>query len=97
MCRRAINLLEARAVAGECDLVVKGVNQGNQVAFLFDPSTSKFKPNTSQASSLTGKAVRGLAKQGVITFSAVPPGSGVRIGLDRDFDGDLDGDDQNTQ
>jgi DNA-binding beta-propeller fold protein YncE len=92
-----INLLEARAVAGECDLVVKGVNQGNQVAFLFDPSTSKFKPDTSQAPSLTDRAVRGLAKQGVITFTAVPPGSGVRIGLDRDFDGDLDGDDQNTQ
>jgi hypothetical protein len=27
-----------------------------------------------------------------LTFAAVPPGSGLRIGLDRDFDGTLDGD-----
>jgi hypothetical protein len=35
-----------------------------------------------------------LAENGALTFTAVPPGSGVRIGLDRDLDGVLDGDDR---
>jgi DNA-binding beta-propeller fold protein YncE len=93
-----INLLEARANAGECDLVVKGVSQGNAVAFLFDPSTGTFKPNTSHQSPQTDAAVRALVQGGkdAITYTAVPPGSGVRIGLDRDLDGDLDGDDHST-
>lgn len=34
---------------------------------------------------------------GEITYTCVPPGSGLRIGLDRDEDGILDGDDHNTR
>ena len=41
---------------------------------------------------MSDAALRELAKVGAITFTAVPPGSGVRIGLDRDSDGVLDGD-----
>jgi hypothetical protein len=33
-----------------------------------------------------------LQDEGAITFTCVPPGSGVRIGIDRDEDGVLDGD-----
>jgi hypothetical protein len=87
-----IDLLEARAAAGECELVAKGTVFGVPVAFLYAPATSTFQPNRAHAKSLADQAVRALAKAGAITFTAVPPGSGVRIGLDRDLDGVLDGD-----
>jgi hypothetical protein len=29
-----------------------------------------------------------------VTYTCVPPGSGVRVGIDRDGDGHLDGDEQ---
>jgi hypothetical protein len=35
--------------------------------------------------------------QGEITYTCVPPGSGWRIGLDRDEDGILDGNDHDTR
>ena len=34
------------------------------------------------------------AHEGEITFTCVPPGSGVRIGIDRDEDGILDADER---
>jgi len=87
-----IDLLEQRAAAGECDLVAKGMVFGVPVAFLYTPATGSFQPNRSHARSVSDAALRELAKVGAITFTAVPPGSGVRIGLDRDSDGVLDGD-----
>ena len=34
------------------------------------------------------------ARGGAVTFTAVPPGNGRRIGIDRDLDGVLDGDER---
>src|SRR5579872_47158 len=87
-----LDLLEARAAAGECDLVAKGAIFGEPVAFLYTPANNSFRTNHTGAPSLTDRQVRDLARLGPITFTAVPPGSGVRIGLDRDLDGVLDGD-----
>ncbi len=88
-----IDLLESRAVAGECDLVVKGAVFGQSVAFLYSPAANTFLPNRAKAPPRTDAAIRALGKLGPLTFTAVPPGSGMRIGLDRDLDGILDGDD----
>jgi hypothetical protein len=33
-----------------------------------------------------------VASSDALTFTCTPPGSGVRIGLDRDMDGFMDGD-----
>jgi hypothetical protein len=88
-----IDLLEAQAKAGECELVVKGVIHGRAVGFLYDPTTGAFAPNTRRARPLSDRRLRALARLGALTFTAVPPGSGYRIGLDRDLDGRLDGDD----
>jgi len=89
-----IDLLEARAAAGECDLVVKGVVHGHAVGFLYDPTTGAFAPDTRRAGPIGDRRLRALAQGGALTFTAVPPGSGYRIGLDRDLDGVLDGDDR---
>jgi YVTN family beta-propeller protein len=89
-----VDLLEARAVAGECDLVVKGSIFGIPVAFLYQPAAGTFQPNLARARAWTDREVRSLSIFGAITFTAVPPGSGIRIGLDRDLDGVLDGDEE---
>jgi hypothetical protein len=92
-----IDLLEARAAAGECDLVVKGFARHRHVSFLYEPATRSFVPDKARARRRSDAVVRALAENGALTFTAVPPGSGVRIGLDRDLDGVLDGDDRRSE
>jgi hypothetical protein len=87
-----IDLLEARAAAGECDLVVHGRTHDGAVGYLYDPSTGKFLPDRARSRALTDAALRARACEGELTFTAVPPGNGRRIGIDRDLDGVLDGD-----
>jgi DNA-binding beta-propeller fold protein YncE len=87
-----VDLLEARAAEGECDLVVKGRRLGRNVGFLFDPATHSFRPDVTHAPRVSDAKLRRIARDGELTFTAVPPGSGVRIGIDRDLDGVLDGD-----
>jgi hypothetical protein len=86
-----IDLLEARAAAGECDLVVKTVLHRRETGFLYDPASGRFRRDVARARPLSDGRLRGLAQRGPLTFTAVPPGSGYRIGLDRDGDGVLDG------
>jgi DNA-binding beta-propeller fold protein YncE len=92
-----IDLLEVRAVAGECDLVVHGVVFGLPVGFLFSPATGQFIPDRAHGRVLSDGGVRALAAHGALTFTAVPLGSGRRIGIDRDLDGVLDGDQRGRQ
>ena len=87
-----VTLLEARAASGDCDLVAKGQLFGQPVGFLYRPATASFTPDRSAGRPLTDAHLRELAQSSPLTFTAVPPGSGARIGLDRDQDGVLDGD-----
>ena len=87
-----LDLLEARAVAGECDLVVHGLLRGRQVGFLFDPPTGLFVPNRARGRALSDNRIRDLDYGDELTFTAVPRGNGRRIGLDHNLNGVLDGD-----
>jgi len=89
-----LDLLEARAAAGECDLVAHGLFHGEPTGFLFDPATNAFLPDRSHRDPVADAHLRTLAGAGraTLTFTAVPPGSGRRAGIDRDLDGNLDGD-----
>ena len=87
-----IALFEARAAAGECDLVVHGQARGRAVGFLYDPATARFIPDRAHKQPVADADLRALARDADLTFTAVPPGSGRRIGIDRDLDGVLDGD-----
>jgi hypothetical protein len=89
-----VDLLEARARAGEADLVVHGVVFGEPVGFLYEPTSGKFIPDVARGLRVPDKLLRALVVGGELTFTAVPPGTGVRIGLDRDSDGTLDGDER---
>lgn len=88
-----INLLIARAAAGECDLVVRGIDASDRMAgYLYQNGV--FKRDEAGKPALTDTLLRKLAKNsgGELTYTCTPPGSGVRVGLDRDLDGTLNGD-----
>jgi DNA-binding beta-propeller fold protein YncE/mono/diheme cytochrome c family protein len=95
-----IDLLIARAetafvLAGEpdareCDLVVKSGARG----WAYDPANRLFVPDASAEPPLEDAVLRALAAAGQeLTYTCAPPGSGTRIGIDRDRDGERDADD----
>jgi len=88
-----IDLLIQRAAANECDLVVKAVVGGQQRGAV-RLANGTFKVDRSAETPLTDAQVRALAATAgqEITYTCVPPGSGTRIGIDRDEDTFLDRD-----
>ncbi len=94
-----IDLLIDRARAGECDLVVKGGSNQGERGYLYDVASGLFLGNRSSDTPLSDASLRQLAaqKDGELTYTCTPPGSGVRIGIDRDEDGVLDGDEKDAK
>lgn len=87
-----IDLLLSRAAAGECDVVVHGVldaeaRGGVRLAdgtFQMDREAEVLPDATLRLqATIPGQA---------LTYTCVPPGSGIRIGIDRDEDGSFDRD-----
>ncbi|HXU74187.1 MAG TPA: hypothetical protein VN947_33055 [Polyangia bacterium] len=89
-----LDLLEARATAGDCDLVAKtGSIDGVDAGFLFGSGT--WQPSSMALPAIADAQLRSLIARsalGPMTFTCVPPGEGVRVALDRDGDGFADGD-----
>ena len=86
-----VNLLIQRALAGDADLVVKGNFSGEHRGAVMLPNGT-FQTDKQQEAPLTEETVRSIANGPgqELTFTAVPPGSGERIGIDRDQDNVLD-------
>ena len=88
-----IDLLMARADAGDCDLVVNGVSSLGSHGLLYLGAGS-FLSASADVGTIAGNIVRSsVSDGGALTFTCVPPGTGYRIAVDRDDDGVLDGDD----
>jgi hypothetical protein len=89
-----IDLLIERAQAGECDLVAKSGSDHSEKGYLYDPGAGVFIGNRVCDAPLSDASLRQRAGQkgGELTYTCTPPGSGVRVGIDRDEDGVLDGD-----
>jgi DNA-binding beta-propeller fold protein YncE len=86
-----IALMAQRADHDECDLVAKGQVDGRERGYLYVGSDT-YMTDVLGAALVSGASLQALGAGGVpITFTCVPPGSGVRIGIDRDADGVLDG------
>jgi hypothetical protein len=95
-----IDLLIARAAAPypslrfgagatECDLIVKGSVGGVARGWVREAS-GLFRDDTN--ATIADAALRALApSQGPLTYTCAPPGSGTRMGIDRDSDTRLDG------
>ncbi len=88
-----IGLILQRANAGECDVVVKGRVDGEQRGWVM-VDTATFQSDRGGEPTIGDTALRALASVPgqELTYTAVPPGSGVRIGIDRDEDGFYDTD-----
>ena len=92
-----VELLRQRAEAGECDLVAKARLFGSEVGFLYVggghfASDRQALPLTDQATLKHLATAWGRP----VTYTCAPPGSGERVGLDRDEDGFRDGDERDA-
>jgi hypothetical protein len=99
-----IDLLIARAEAAfvlldqphatECDLIAKGVVDGQARGYLFNSASGDFQSDRAAEPALTDAQLRTLASVAgqQLTYTCVPPGEGVRLGVDRDGDGIFDRD-----
>lgn len=73
----------------ECDLIVKGSVAGEPRGAVRE-SSGQFRTDTNQV--VTDAQIRALAvSEGPLTYTCVPPGSGNRMGINRDGDTFLDG------
>jgi hypothetical protein len=88
-----ITLLITRAAAGDCELTVKGVLAGEARGWLRLPS-GVFQGDRTSEATLTDAQLRAHAATAgqERTYLCVPPGSGTRVGVDRDEDGFFDRD-----
>ena len=77
----------------ECDLTVKGVVNGEHRGWFYQGSnlfrSDKTEPLWTKSELLAEASVPGQP----LTFTCAPPGSGFRIGINRDRDANLDGED----
>jgi YVTN family beta-propeller protein len=84
-------------LVNECEVVVKGTVGGvptGWVRLTAGTSAGSFQADNdpSQSDLLTESELRLLAtSEGPLTYSCVTPGSGIRVGINRDLDSKLDG------
>lgn len=89
-----VNLMIGQANINNSNLVVKGLLNGSQRGFVYNPSNGQFNSDKTGVGPFTFAQLQSSAQSGnaILTFTAVPVGSGTRIGVDRNLNGILDGD-----
>ncbi|HEY8377974.1 MAG TPA: hypothetical protein VIK91_15865, partial [Nannocystis sp.] len=85
-----IDLLEDRAEAGDCELIAKTLLGKLELGLYYNGST--YTTSFSYLPNLSKQQVRLLGIVSPLTYTCAPPGSGFRLGVDRDGDGYRDGD-----
>jgi DNA-binding beta-propeller fold protein YncE len=86
-------LLEAQAAAGNVDLIAKGTVDGVPRGLLYRPQAGHYLADRTGVGPFQRDALAAkIAAGDTLSVMGVPPGSGVRMSLDRDLDGRLDGD-----
>ena len=86
-------LLTSRAEAGDLDLTAHGFIDGVATGMLYVPGAFHFLTDRVGVGPFTAGQLQAMALAGdaELAFTAVMPGTGVRIALDRDEDGTDDG------
>ena len=88
-----LDLLVARAAAGECELVAKGDLAGEARGWVrLANGTMKSDRATEPATDVATLRMQALVAGQERTFTCMPPGEGTRGGIERDGDGFLDQD-----
>jgi YVTN family beta-propeller protein len=90
--KQLIELLMARAAAGDCDLTARGWEGAALRGWLH--RSGAFHSDRKDEPPLGLEALLSRYRSGSepVTFTCVPPGDGLRSALDRDLDGHWDGD-----
>jgi DNA-binding beta-propeller fold protein YncE len=88
------NILESQAAAGtNIDLIVKGTIDGQRHGLLYQAASNNYTPDTTNLPVFTrAQLVAKVSAGDVLSVMGVPPGSGQRMGIDRNLDGVLDAD-----
>lgn len=88
------SLLEAQAVGGaNINLIVKGTIDSRRRGLLYQPGSNDYKLDSTNSATLTRAQLAAKVQVGdILTLMGVPPGAGQRMGIDRDLNGVLDGD-----
>jgi DNA-binding beta-propeller fold protein YncE len=85
--------LERVATTAGIDLVLKGTIDGERRGLVYRPTTNDYRSDRTGVGPFTRAQLREkIAAGDRLTVMGVPPGSGTRMGIDRDVDGILDGD-----
>jgi YVTN family beta-propeller protein len=87
-----VDSLVAMAAAGDVGLIVKGSVAGEARGFAYDPATGRFQSDRAAESWDPAQVVASAQPGGELTYTAVPSGTEVRAGIDRDSDGWFDRD-----
>jgi YVTN family beta-propeller protein len=86
-------LLQSQATAGNIDLICQGTIQGQLHGCLYQPSANNYETDTTGLGPFTQAQLIAFIQAGdTLSIMGVPPGSGVRFGIDRNRDGIKDGD-----
>lgn len=86
-------VLENQARAGNIDLVVKGTIDGQIRGLIYRPSSNNYQSDRTGVGPFTLAQLKSKVSAGdTLSVMGVPAGSGVRMGIDRNLDGRLDGD-----
>lgn len=82
---------------GSMDLIAKGVIDGRLTGLLYRAKTQDFQVDKIGVGPFTQEELAAkIAAGGTLSFMGVVPGTGRRLGLDRNLDGVLDGDDSGS-
>jgi len=87
--------LESQATAGSIDLIVKGTIQGQPHGLAYDTVTNNYLSDTTGLGPFThAQLVSFITGGDTLSPMGVPQGSGLRMGIDRNGNGVLDGDEK---
>ena len=88
-----LNLLNARAAQNECDVIAKGTVGGQQRGWVRQADGSWRSDRAGEPLQTTAALrLKATVAGQELTYTCVPPGSGERMGIDRDEDGYYDRD-----
>jgi DNA-binding beta-propeller fold protein YncE len=87
------NTLQSQAVAANIDLIAQGTIQGQIHGLLYLPATNNYETDMTGLGPFTQAQLTSFIQAGdTLTMMGVPPGSGVRMGIDRNLNGVKNGD-----
>lgn len=91
-----INLLQAQATAGNCDLIVRGLYNGTPRGFFYTGAGQYQTDKQGEAAITLAALLQAAGTRGELTFTGVPSGAGRRNSIDQNGNGILNRDEPLT-